>query len=178
MTAALRFSIAQFALILVFLSGFVSWGCSKSDDQVEFEREARSLPENITERNGNGEIVDNAEDSDDWRIGPMFQGLVEVETSAYPNPVNVNARVRIDLYLTGVDAVRGLEVVVFQEPDFLIGPVYVENGSSLSPGDLTINLNPTEFAPDNNPERAVGLNRILIYDGNENLITYGDVEVE
>lgn len=151
--------------------------CSKSGDQREFERDAFTFPQNYTATDAHGALLPNATDPDDWRIGPMFGGLVAVSTPAWPNPVNLNNSFQIELDIRGIESVSGLEVLAFDEPGQpLIGPLYLEDEGALSGGLHTITLSPGQF---HNPETSItDLYRILIYDGNQNLITYGDVQIE
>ncbi|MDX1673140.1 MAG: hypothetical protein R3211_12445 [Balneolaceae bacterium] len=162
-------------LILVL---FVATGCAESDQQNEFEQQAFSVPEGITEMTVNGTAVPGAGDPDDWRISPMFAGFIEVSTPAFPNPVNLNSPLTINLDIKGIESISGLAVFVFRDPDRLVGPIYTNDQTSLSPGLETITLQPIDFSRTGNPTEVVGLNRILIFDGRENLITYGDVEVQ
>lgn len=160
-------------LLIIFCLGIFS-SCSKTSDQRKFENQAFSFPENITEYNANGQPVENANDPDDWRIGPDFQGLVSIQTPAHPNPVNFNSSVTIDINVAGFEAINGYVIYVFRDPDNLIGPIAESQQSPLPPGVTTIILNPSQFAQQGS---GIQIYRILIYDGRDNLISYGDIEV-
>lgn len=169
-TTRFRAILTAAAVFLLIVS------CSKSGDQRQFEQEAFTVPQNITATDAHGAPIPDRNDPDDWRIGPMFGGLVAVGTPAWPNPVPVNTTFRIELDIRGIESVSGLEVWAFAEPDRLMGPVFMEDEHSLAGGLYTITLSSNQF---HNPTTALtDLYRILIYDGNENLITYGDVQVE
>lgn len=163
------------ALVLIFAA------CSKSSDQRAFENRALTTPENYTEMTESGDVVENRTDPDDWQIGPMFQGLIEISQPAYPNPVNLNEPLEIGIEVKGIDGVNGLEILAFRDPDdpdqLRREPLYTNSESPLSTGSLTIRLNPGEFSLRGSGEQASGLYRILIYDGQQNLISYGDVEL-
>lgn len=148
--------------------------CNQSDDQRKFEQEAISLPENITETNENGEIVEGHEDPDDWRIAPFFQGVVYVDPP-FPNPMLSTDRINLYIQVTGVDGVSGLRVLVlYNENSFR--EVYQDPQSPLPTGLTSVSLSALEIAQfPNNPE---GLYRIIIEDRNGAIITYGDVRIE
>lgn len=160
--------VASIALVLA--------GCSKSDDQRKFENRAFTEPSGITEMNVNGQRVQNGEyDVDDWTIGPMFGGLVEIATPAFPNPVPLNSTLRIDIEILGYNPVSGMEIYSFRFPDENPVGLNIIDQSELSPGILTININPQQIA---GSTPGQGTYRILIYDGRQNLISYGDVRIE
>jgi hypothetical protein len=172
----------QILFFLIFVGGcLLIAGCSKSNDQRDFENHAISTqPEGITRTNANGETID--EDPDDWRISPFYSGLIQVETPAYPNPVAYNSsNLRIDLYLTpNIERANRIEVYAFRLPgeNNIYGPLDVlEDLSSLSSIE-TINLSGEHVANSSGGSQASGIYRILIYDGRSNLISYGDVEVQ
>ncbi len=163
-------------LLLIAVVIGVSAACGVNADQRDFEQEALSAPEGITEMTVNGNPVEGGEtDPNDWRIAPEFRGLIDVETPAYPNPVNINRTFRINISIAGIQAVNGLYVYAFQPRNSsLIGPLYSEM-QILDPGLKTITINPQAFA-----ETGIGtdnLYRIIIYDGNRQIISYGDVKV-
>lgn len=157
----------------MFLLLFIS--CNQNDEQRKFENEAISLPDNITETNENGAIVEGQEDPDDWRIGPFFQGVVSLEPLPYPNPLLTNQRINLNIFVTGVDGVAGLRVLVLYNENS-IRPVYDVATSPLPTGLTSISLSPGDIARfDDNPE---GLYRIIIEDLNGVIITYGDIRIE
>lgn len=159
--------IASFLIIL-------SISCQRNSAQEEFERRAFTTPENFTKTDNNGNILVN--DPDDWEIGPLFQGLVEINAVPYANP-SIGLRFDFELLVTGLEAVSGLEIYArdqFGRP-FII---YNDNRRPLPPGLVDIFIEPSWLSPSRIYSEAVGLNRIFIYDGRGNLITYGDLKVE
>ncbi len=159
-----------FLLNLVLLMIFLS-GCGQSEDQREFEREARSAPQGFTETNERGEIIDGNEDPDDWRVAPFYQGLVNI-FPAYPNPVLTNDRLIIEVQITGIDAVTGIQVYAYYGT--YVKPLYSETSNLF--GLISISLNPLDIAE--RPEAPQGLYRIIIMDSQNNIISYGDVQVQ
>jgi hypothetical protein len=163
----------QRLLLLSLITLFVL-SCDRDSDQEQFEREAFAQPNNFTQTNANAEII--RLDPDDWRIGPMFQGLVEMNAPAYPNPSS-GTRFTVELLVTGLESVFGLEIYTrddFGRP-YLI---YTDNRRPLPPGIVDIYLEPVWFSPNRLYSTAIGLRRVFIYDGNGNLITYGDLKIE
>ncbi len=151
--------------------------CTITPDQREFENEAYSIPSNYTPTNIHGEVTDQGEfDPDDWRIGPMFSGIVELEEYAHPNPSPPNSVVRITLYFNDSSRISGLTVLGFSNDPNDRAFIQSEPGSEINDGLFTLRLNSNTFY-----QEGVGgspLYRVLIYDQNNNLITYGDVKVE
>lgn len=161
--------------IFISLIVFSIVSCNQSDEQRQFEREAISLPENITETTDNGAIVEGREDPDDWRIAPYFQGVVYVDPVPFPNPLLTNQRLNLNIFVTGVDGVAGLRVLVLYNENS-IRPLYESSTSPLPTGLTSISLAAGDIARfDDNPE---GLYRIIVEDRNEVVITYGDVRIE
>lgn len=162
-------------LSLLLAAGLFLNSCSKSDDQRRFEDRSQAEPAGITEMTADGHAVEDRADPDDWETAPMYSGLIEVETPAWPNPVSFNSNLRIDLYLYGVDNLNRIEVYAFEFPGQLYGISSLDLSSSSSL--VTINLNADAIATSSGAG-ASGIYRLLLYDGRENLITYGDVLVE
>lgn len=145
--------------------------CTQSDEQREFEEQALSLPENITETADNGAIVDNNTDPDDWRIAPFFQGVIHVDPP-FPNPLLTTQRLTININ-AGIDAASALRILVlYNERSLRV----IYPSTSLPSAGTVIYLSAQDIARfDVNEE---GLYRIIIEDGDENIITYGDVKIE
>lgn len=163
--------------IVALLACFILLGCSKSDDQKEFENQAYSQPDNITEMPSNPAQGVISEDPDDWRISPMYQGLIEVSTPAYPNPVSLNSDLRLEINFKYLDSVPGFEINVLQNANSR-WPIIEYDQSELSLGVRTFVLDPSSFSGTSSSQNAAGLNRLIIFDGQDNVITYGDVRVK
>lgn len=163
-----KFLTAGLLLLSIFLAS-----CSGSDDQREFEREAFRAPSDITETNGSGETTGN-EDPDDWRTAPFFQGLVEV-LPAYPNPVQSTQDVRIDIFISGIESqISGLTADVWFD-DGRHQHLDSIDQNLVSTGTYTLNFHVSLLGQvAHNPS---GLKRIVIRDHDNNVISYGDIEV-
>ncbi len=172
----LKPALPALTLLVILLSG-----CSRSQDQVDFEQQAYRTPQNYTETTPNGEVV--RRDEDDWRIGPMFQGFVDVQVPPHPNPTR-GEPVRIELIVTGIGTVNGLRAIsyfdMFDERSMITH--YIHDRSPLEFGTLIFNIYPAEFDPGRNYSNARsrndGLHRLFIYDNRWNLITYGDIKLK
>lgn len=155
---------------------FSASGCSQDDDQRDFEQEAFSLPEGFTETDGSGRII--SEDPDDWRISPNYSGIVTVDPP-FPNPVQVSDIIQIHIN-PFQSAVFGLSVIVVIEggTNLEFRPVYTDHRSPLPPGLSVMEVNPVHLGRFNTIESARGLHRLVLLDGRDNVISYGDVMVE
>ena len=164
-----------FCSILVFLS------CSKSDDQRKFENEAFSQPDGYTATQDGINITNS--DPDDWRIGPMFRGRINLGSGLgspeppHPNPLGFNQNLTLNIYINSSDVINRLEVWKFENPSDLTGPFATRIDFS-APGLVTFTLNGQDISGSTGGSQASGLYRLLIYDGNQNLITYGDIRIE
>ena len=163
-------------IIGFLLISLVCVACSQSDAQREFENQAFRTPQNITETTSSGELVDGGDtDPDDWRVAPDYRGLVEVGKPAHPNPVLIDDFIFIELDFGFESRIRGLRIFAFSDPNVNIQQVD-EITRELSTIE-TLRISPSLFAG----ATGVGLAsvyRIVITDQNENVLTYGDVEVE
>jgi len=167
-------------LSVFLLSAFVIFsvtGCSQDDDQRDFEQEAFSFPEGFTETDGSGRVIN--EDPDDWRTAPFFQGLVFVDP-AFPNPVQVSDQLMINIEISGIEAVSGLSIVVLIESGVTpeLRPVYSNPQTPMPTGLTVVNISPIQLGRFGTVESARGLHRLIILDGRNNVISYGDVMVE
>ena len=165
------------ALIFIILLGV---SCSKSDDQRRFEEEALRPPQHITETNAAGDTIGTA-DEDDWRIAPMFRGLISLGTlgesqAPFPNPVGFNSSIHIYLTQPSLDRVTRLEV--YQHTG-ATGPHFVQTFEEY---ELNSGLNelriPANQIAGGEGSNASKLYRLLIYDGAQNLITFGDIQIQ
>lgn len=148
--------------------------CTSDSAQDSFESHARKTPTGITRTDAAGRILST--DPDDWRIGPMFEGYVEVSVPAYPNPTR-GERITIDILISGLESVNRLQVYTrtpVGTPLFL----YEINESPLPAGLSQIYLDAAAFAQTRSYQDAIGLHRVFVYDQNANLITYGDIQID
>ena len=168
-------SSSSITLLTVAFLSLIFVSCSSNDAQKKFEEKALAEPSGYTKTDVQGKV--QSKDEDDWRIGPMFQGYVDVETPAFPNPIHAGDKIEIQLSVTGIESVSGLEVYTRDE-NHKWRSIYYDQQNPLPTGLYVIRLDPISFTYTNNYQNAVGLHRAYIYDGNNNLITYGDIKIE
>lgn len=169
-----------FKLFLICSIIFSASACSQSEAQRDFEDEAFQQPSGIVEMNSNGEQVEGGEeDASDWQTAPDFSGLIRVETPAFPNPVPYNAHFEIQLNVIGIDAVEGLYVYAFQQPNQLTASNTLRAiEGTISSRLETFRISPQEFAPSSGVGNFGNVWRIIILDDRQTVITYGDIIIE
>ena len=166
-----HFSLFIFLFLLIPL---LAGSCSRNDDQNEFEREAFRPAAGITETNSAGEVI-GSPDPDDWRVSPMYQGLVEVHLTAFPNPTQGDM-INIELYISQ-DALYEIEAYTYLNDDMQTGGYrQLHYDNHVDPGFYSLSIAPERFG--HSYENARGTHRVFIADRNQNLITYGDIRVE
>lgn len=167
---------------ILFLAGFlIVAGCSKSDDQREFENQSLSAPNDYTITPKEGEVTDN--DPDDWRISPMYRGLINVGIGLssfvppYPNPMEYNQDLNIRIYLSNIDNLDEIRVYSFEHVSDAGKTQIALRDDISSPTLVTIRLNGQEISGKSGGSQANGLYRIRVLDGDFNVITYGDIKI-
>ena len=145
--------------------------CTNDDAQLKFETQAYVEPSNFTETDGTGNIV--REDADDWRISPLYIGLADV-FPIFPNPVLYGSTAELEVELSGAPVSSALELGFLTETN---------NWVSLQSLDVTSDFEIFSFRVDTrqfgaSAEQARGLHRILLFDGNQRMISYGDILIQ
>jgi hypothetical protein len=167
----MSFHYLKFFLVFLITLSLIA-GCGQSDDQRKFEQQALQPANGFTRTAPDGTVIEN--DPDDWRVAPFFQGLVEI-SPAYPNPVLTNNQVTIEFFVTGIESVMGLEVFVrYDDGSFRL--IYDNDTAPFQTGLTLVQINPLELGK--NSPGELGLYRVIFFDRNENIITYGDIMVE
>jgi hypothetical protein len=162
-------------LLLILLTTVFFLSCSSSDEQREFERQAMQPPSGYTQTDASGTITGSI-DRDDWRIAPFFEGRVSSIEPAYPNPVQSTERVYIELNIF-LQSVNGIQVFEIENGSFLPDALYEDLNVELGMQSI-ITFPANQLGRFETVESITGLKRILIFDGNNNLISYGDIMVE
>lgn len=166
----------------IFALGFallISAGCSKSDDQRDFENQALTAPSGITETNSSGEITGSTDESD-WQVSPMYRGLISIgfddSQAPHPNPLGLNENLTLQVKFNVSDPVDALAVRKFRLPsDSQFPQLRFFQQDELSTFN-TITLQGQEIASGEGAG-AEEIYRLLIYDGNQNMISFGDVRI-
>lgn len=168
---AILFTAILFPLLLT--------GCSSNKAQQQFENDARKTPSGYTNTDTSGKIL--SKDPDDWRISPMFQGFILVTQPPYPNPAGTTQQIKFELQINGLESIYGLYVYTNLETNtgtYRVQQIYYNPDSPLQPGLLSIQFIPSQFTITGNASDARGIHRIFVYDGRQNLITYGDIMIQ
>ncbi len=162
----------SFLICLAAITALVAlWGCDTRGEQSEFAAQALSGPDGFTQTDENGEII-GAEDPDDWRTAPLYEGRVIVEP-AFPNPVQAGETITIGVNLLGFQGVpQGIRIDALRSDGQQT--FEVERRSDIdSDGFFPITLN--LFAATGEE----GLTRVLLFDlGRGSIVSYGDVMIE
>ncbi|TYP94844.1 hypothetical protein LX73_0133 [Fodinibius salinus] len=170
--------INKFAFWITVFSVLLLMGCSKSNDQRDFENRALTTPDKITKTDSNGEIVGQT-DPDDWRVGPMYNRLISISSELsdppHPNPLPYNSTLNLQIEFNVSDPVNVIVIRKFRLPTDTQFPLLRQLDQSELIDFNSIALEGSNIAENTTKE---GLYRILIYDGKQNLISYGDVRIE
>jgi len=112
----------------------------------------------------------------------MYRGLIQLESQIsdypHPNPMGFNQNLTIQLKFNSTDVVNGIEIRKFRLPSDSNYPqlrLLQQDELSSSIENITIEGN---IIAEGQGESARDIYRIMIYDGNQNLISYGDVQIE
>ena len=159
--------------ILLFLMT-VTFGtvCTNNDAQNQFEAEAYRLPEGYTETDSQSNVV--REDSDDWRISPIYAGLISIFDPAFPNPVTYGTQFEITVRVDAAPAGSIMQLYYFNSVNTkptLIDPQTVSDDYV----DVVFRISTNQFG---NATVARGLHRLLIFDGNQRIVSYGDLLIQ
>ncbi len=160
------------SLRLTILLLFLTFGCTNNDAQSDFERQAFSPADGITQTDENGNIVGNP-DTDDWRTSPFYAGLAEINP-VFPNPVLYSSSATLDVFLNGTPLTSVLELGYFDFQNRWTQVQRVDGVTDFSQNPLIVN--PASFG--SNASLARGTYRLVLLDGNQRVITYGDIEIE
>lgn len=158
---------------LLFIVLFIS-SCTINKEQNQFEQQAYSTPRNITKMTVNGEVIEK--DIDDWRIAPFFLNTIEVFRPAFPNPT-ISQTITLEFLVGGIDAVPGLVGYVLRQDRSII-QVYRYPATSLPTGLIQLQLDPSVFSLTGSLSGAKGVHRLIFYDLEDRIVTYGDVQVD
>lgn len=163
-----RFIQLRFLLLLL-----ITVGCQTQQDQRDFESSAISPPSGITMTSIHGVTPDGETDPDDWRSSPFYSGVIDI-SPARPNPALSTEEIIIELYIDLNTRVSQIRAVVLHDNGDT--PLLDEiSGAPLSSGRHELRFPASTLKRTVTPE---GLFRVLIYDGNWQIISYGDIRVE
>ena len=153
-------------------------GCDGTarEEQLLFEDQAiLSAISGITETADDATVV--SRDPSDWRIGPAYLNRVSFLELPNPNPVAFGEALRFLVDTQGVPG--GLRLYVLQEDPVTnaldVVPIRGEGASrpdAAASGFYTFTVSARQIAPG-----GPGLYRVLLLDGGQGVVSYGDVQV-
>lgn len=153
-------------VFIVVLALFVSPGCDTQGQQDDFAEEASRPPSNYSHTDEGG--TELSPDNDDWRTSPTYAGKVSVRP-AYPNPVDAGEFVTVPITVTAFGSVRAPLHVETMRDDRLFRLDQIDQATD--PGSYVFTFSAASFG-------RKGLNRVYIFDGVGEIVSYGDIMVQ
>ncbi len=157
---------------------FAVAGCDSGDVEAQrlFEDEALLSPvAGITRVEVDGTV--GARDANDWRIGPAFRNRVSLLALPSPNPVRFGQAITFPVDSQGVPG--GLRVVVLvRDPRTgALDLVAIRDPGSEQPGASQAGFYTFSISANQIALGVPGLYRLVLLDGTQGIVTYGDVEI-
>lgn len=163
---------SSFFILLLFVIALVGSSCTNNDDQNRFEAQAYSLPEGYTETDTQSKVLNT--DDDDWRISPLYIGLIRIFNPAFPNPVDYGSQFEITVRVDATPAGSSIQLYYFNtvntNPTILDSQPVVDDFT-----DVVFRISTNQFGT---ATSARGLHRLLLLDGNQRIISYGDLLIK
>ena len=164
-------SVFRILFIAIF---FISPACSSDNDQRDFEREAYSYPSGFTKTDEHGKVIEN--DPDDWRIAPLYQGLISKVGPSSPNPLSFGSEADLDIFINSAQTTSFISLEYRNVNDEWREIDYRELRSEA--GTVNLKIDSYLFSTSGSAESARGLNRVYLFDDNNHIISYGDIMIE
>jgi hypothetical protein len=164
--------VKRLLLFTFFLIQSVFWlNCTQDDAQQQFEAEAYQPASGYTKTDLQQNVLET--DKQDWRVSPFYEGLLQV-LPLFPNPINYGGTAYIEITLNGAPIQSYLELgyLNFNQRWVPLQQEIVNSEFEL----VTFVIDTRNFG--SNAELARGLHRLLLYDGNQRLITFGDLLIQ
>ncbi|HEX9951538.1 MAG TPA: hypothetical protein VGB53_07200 [Rubricoccaceae bacterium] len=105
--------------------------------------------------------------ADDWRVGPALATRVQVVQAASPNPASPGEQVSLQIY---ADEAPGGFALYRRQPD---GGLILVQAQPAQNGPYIYTF--TFFGSEASPTGTAGSSRLILYDGFERVVTYGDL---
>ncbi len=162
-----RLLIPYFFLPLGLLLG----SCQQDSAQQQYEAEAYGPIEGYTETDLQQNIL--SEDKKDWQVSPYYEGLIQI-LPLFPNPISYGGTAYLEMTLNGAPVQSYVELgyLNFNNQWIPLQQEIVSSEFEL----ITFVIDSRNFG--SSAELARGLHRLLLYDGNQRLITYGDIFIK
>lgn len=150
---------------LALASGCDAFGTS--EEQLAFREAAYQVPQGYTAVAADGDVIST--DADDWRTAPVYAGRFYVEIPPSPNPVTADESMSMTVFVDG-GVIGGLSLYRVNALGDLQRVERVPGATRT--GLYTLVLDGGELI-----DAETGLVRLVILDGREEVVTYGDVQV-
>ncbi|MBK98349.1 MAG: hypothetical protein CL672_06105 [Balneola sp.] len=161
--------------LLILYSFLFLWlllsSCQQDSAQQQYEAEAYGPVEGYTQTDLQQNVLSH--DKKDWQVSPYYEGLIRI-LPLFPNPINYGGTAYLEMTLNGAPVQSYVELGYLNYNNQWI-PLQQETVSSEFEL-VTFVIDSRNFG--SNAELARGLHRLLLYDGNQRLITYGDILIK
>ena len=160
--------LIPFTLLLL---GLLLTTCQQDSAQQQYEAEAYGPIEGYTQTDLQQNVL--SQDTKDWQVSPYYEGLIRI-LPLFPNPISYGGTAYLEITLNGAPIQSYLELGYLNFNNQWI-PLQQETVSSEFEL-VTFVIDSRNFG--SSAELAHGLHRLLLYDGNQRLITYGDIFIK
>ncbi len=168
--AALRFTVA-----IAVTGALALVSCDSGSDQNLFRVQALAPPAGFTRTDVAGTVIST--DADDWRTSPAHGPATTWVTvqPAFPNPVTPDGSVTLLLNVRSGAIVGGVTAIGYVERQGQLPDSYVLADRPDASGFVTLSI-----VPSAHPAflQGGGLRRIVVFDGQSEPVTYGDLLIE
>ena len=155
----------------LLLLGLLLTSCQQDSAQQQYEAEAYGPIEGYTQTDLQQNVL--SEDKKDWQVSPYYEGLIRI-LPLFPNPISYGGTAYLEMTLNGAPIQSYVELGYLNFNNQWI-PLQQETVSSEFEL-VTFVIDSRNFG--SSAELARGLHRLLLYDGNQRLITYGDIFIK
>ena len=156
---------------ILLLLGLLLTTCQQDSAQQQYEAEAYGPIEGYTQTDLQQNVL--SQDKKDWQVSPYYQGLIRI-LPLFPNPISYGGTAYLEMTLNGAPIQSYVELGYLNFNNQWI-PLQQETVSSEFEL-VTFVIDSRNFG--SSAELARGLHRLLLYDGNQRLITYGDIFIK
>lgn len=156
---------------ILLLLGLLLTTCQQDSAQQQYEAEAYGPVEGYTQTDLQQNVL--SQDKKDWQVSPYYEGLIRI-LPLFPNPISYGGTAYLEMTLNGAPIQSYVELGYLNFNNQWI-PLQQETVSSEFEL-VTFVIDSRNFG--SSAELARGLHRLLLYDGNQRLITYGDIFIK
>ena len=156
---------------ILLLLGLLLTSCQQDSAQQQYEAEAYGPIEGYTQTDLQQNVL--SQDKKDLQVSTYYQGLIRI-LPLFPNHISYGGTAYLEMTLNGAPIQSYVELGYLNFNNQWI-PLQQETVSSEFEL-VTFVIDSRNFG--SSAELARGLHRLLLYDGNQRLITYGDIFIK